>query len=207
MSDFENLDVAVGDKCLVTVADQRFMVSILAIQEDSIHVSFPGIDYPVAGMRIDAEFHGDDSFATYSLRVVRGPETEGDGIVFERPTEKRQMKHRGSVRVETNMPVQIRRLSEVKYSPARAVNLSTGGALLESAQVFALRDTLDLKLELLDGETHTVQTEVLHIGRSEEAGDEPVFLYGTRFVGHEPGAGRAITKFIWNRLKELYPPD
>lgn len=197
--------IEVGDKCLVTVAQQRFLVDVLELSTETIHLSFPGIDYPVKGMSVEAEFHDDKGFSTFVLSVLRGPEKEGDGMILEMPSAIRHIIHRSTIRVPTDLGAKVRGPVDVKYQEARVVNLSTGGALIETSVVFALNAQVDLVVELPDGTFQTLKVVIAHIGQAE-LGVDLEYLYGTRVVEHSPGAGRALTKYIWSRLKELFPP-
>lgn len=201
-SDMTSIDV--GDKCLVIVAQQRFMVNVLAMDDESLHLSFPGIDYPVAGMSIEAEFHDDQGFSTFTLTVLRGPEKEGEGMLLEMPSGKQRILHRSSVRVPADLGARVRGPADVKYTDARVVNLSTGGALVETSAVFALGVLIELVVQLSDDASYNLQAEIVHVGHME-MGVEHGYLYGVRVVEHAPGAGRAITQYVWRRLKELFP--
>lgn len=198
-------DIAVGVNCLLTVTDRHFVVEIVELNEETIRVSFPGIDYPIAGMLVDIEFHYLSGFSYYQTKVVEGPQREGDGIVLVRPAESTHIQHRDSCRVPTDLTGELKISGGDESFEAKLINLSSGGAMIETAGEFEVGAALELTLTLPDEPTHTFSTQVLHVGGVSGAPDHEIRRYGTRFTGHEPGAGRSMTRFIWGRLRELYP--
>lgn len=198
-------EIAVGTTCLMTVTDHLFMVQISEVTDDTIRVTFPGIDYPVEGMLIDLEFHDLSGFSYYQATVIDGPQKVGDGILLERPTDAKRVRHRDSCRVSTDLAAELKDQAHVKTYPARITNLSTSGALVETEGYFELDTALDITLTLPDESVHEIVVKIVHVNDSVESGATPVHSYGTRFVGYEPGTGRAITRYIWAQLKNIYP--
>ena len=198
--------IAVGASCLLTVTERRFMVEIVEETDDTIRVSFPGIDYPIEGMLVDLEFHDNAGFSYYQSKVIVGPQKDGDGVLLERPSDELRSQHRDSVRVPVDLGAELKVQGHAVVHEGTVVNMSTGGAMIDSTTLFDNGATLDMVLDIPGETTASLIIQVLHVSpdsRQSDAG--PVHSYGTRFVGYEPGAGRAVTRFIWKRLKELYP--
>jgi hypothetical protein len=198
-------EIAVGTTCLMTVTDRLFMVKIVDVTNDTIRVTFPGIDYPVEGMLIDLEFHDLTGFSYYQAIVLEGPQKVGDGILLEKPTDAKRIRHRDSCRVATDLKAELKDQAHVKTHPARIMNLSTSGALIETEAYFELDTTLEVKMTLPDNTTHDIIVQIVHVNDTVQSESQPVHCYGTRFVGYEPGTGRDITRYIWAQLKTLYP--
>ena len=200
-----NPEITIGTTCLMTVTDRRFMVKIVDVTDDTIRVTFPGIDYPIEGMLIDLEFHDLTGFSYYQATVIEGPQKMGDGILLEKPSNAKRVRHRDSCRVSTDLEAELKDQAHVKTHTARIKNLSTSGALIETKAYFELDTTLEITLSLPDKSVHDVIVQIVHVNDSVESDADPVHSYGTRFVGYEPGTGRAITRYIWGQLKTLYP--
>jgi hypothetical protein len=195
-----------GSNCLIKLTDRNFMVRILEVTDDTLRVSFPGLDYPVAGMLIDVEFHDPLGFSFYRTKVLKGPEREGEGILLERPSEAKRSQHRDSCRVPAELKVEVKGQVHVRKHKSVLLNVSTGGALLQSPGEFEVGDVVEIPLKLPgETESYLVLAEILHRSEPVEIDGEKVFLYGTRFAGYDPGTGRALTSYIWDRLRELYP--
>jgi len=194
-----------GAHCLMTVTGRNFMVEILEVTDDRIRVSFPGIDYPVEGMLVDLEFHDRDGFLYSQSKVLAGPYKEGDGVLLERPHKLQQSRHRDSVRVPSDLEAEVRDQVHVRKYVAYVRNISTGGALIESPGDFGSGETLEMSLMLPDSDPQKLLAQVLYKIGTEETDSGLLHSYGTTFVGYEPGAGRMVTQYIWNRLKQLYP--
>lgn len=198
-------EIAVGVNCLLTVTDRRFVVEIVEVRDDTIRITFPGIDYPIQGMLVDIEFHDHTGFSYYQTKVVQGPHKEGDGVILERPTDASRSQHRDSCRVPTDLVGQWKLERGGESYEARISNVSTGGAMIQSPGCFEVGMTLELALALPGEPDHILSAQILHAGGPKVEAGEEIYTYGTRFTGYEPGAGRSVTRFIWGRLKELYP--
>lgn len=198
-------EVTEGVNCLFSVTNRNFVVEILDVHEDQFRVSFPGIDYPIEGMLADLEFHDHSGFSHYQLKVLQGPQKGGDGVWLERPSEARRILHRDSCRVDVDMEVEVKDQVHVNKYPGRLLNLSTSGAMVESIVNINVGGTMEVTLNLPGEPSHTIITQVMYASEPEDTEAGRVFTYGTRFVGYEPGTGRAVTHFIWERMKEIYP--
>ena len=74
-----------GAKCLLSVLDRHFMVEILGVEHDTLRVSFPGVDYPVDGMKVDLEFHDNTGFFCYHSNVLQGPQSGATALCSRCP--------------------------------------------------------------------------------------------------------------------------
>ena len=198
-------DIREGSSCLLSVMSQYFMVDLVAVGEETIRVSFPGRDYPIEGMAVDLEFHDSNGFNSYRTHVVLGPDKAVGSIVLARPAEPIRNQHRDSCRVPTDLTVQVKDQIHLRRYDAPLVNLSAGGALLGTDAPFDFSTTVEIALSLPGEATHTVLGHVVHIAEPPpEAHGQGGRLVGVRFVGLDPSVTRSLTRFIWQRLRELY---
>ena len=197
-------DIKKGNSCLLSVTGRHFMVEILDVKNDTICVSFPGLDYPVEGMWIEMEFHDKSGFSYYRVKVLKGP-GEGDGLTLERPREPRRNQHRDSFRVPTDLTVQVRDQIHIRKYDAALLDLSSGGALIQTDAPFDFNTTVEISLSLPGETAHNVLAQVVHMVEHNKTKRGPVRVYGIKLIGIQPEALISISRYVWNRLRDLYP--
>lgn len=200
----------VGKTCYLLVMGSRFLSEIRGVAEDTIWVSFPGVDYPIEGMGVELEFHDLDGLVRYHTRVAIGPKEPGDGIVLQRAEAATRLKHRRSWRVPVDLPAQIPAGDDGPVQQARLLDLSGEGALLEAAAGLEIGSAITLSFTLPEQPSHAFNARIIHSGEAEQPGQ---CHYGLLFteVSHE--ARESLTWFLWGEIKrthraelrELYP--
>jgi hypothetical protein len=199
-------DIAIGKELLMMVAGRNFLVTVTDMSEDSLRVTFPGIDYPVNGMQVELEIHETDGFAYYLTTVKQGPRKDGDGVVLDIPAPPRRSMHRDTFRVPTNLEGEVLAPGSDRWIKASVTNVSAGGAYIEmKEESYTEGTTVDLALMLPGDSRRIVQAQILHAVDPREKDGEYFYAYGTRFTGYEPGAGREITQYIEQLLRDMYP--
>ena len=198
------IELKVGDQFLMNVTGRNFMVDVLSVEAGTMRVAFPGIDYPVEGMLVDVELHDAEGFSYFQTEVVRGPLADGDGVVLRIPDIAQRSTHRDSARVPTDLDV-ILTADEETGIRGKLRNLSSGGAFVEAGVRFSEGASVSMEVEIPGVGRKLVDIQILHVTEPRATDLGPVYSYGTRFTGYEPGAGRALTQYLWDRLAELYP--
>ena len=193
-----------GTPCLVRFADNTFLVTVLESDEETIRVSFHAYDFPVAGMLVDLEFHEPEGIVRFVAKVLKGPKREGDGILLERPFTPQIIQHRATYRASTSIDATFAERKGRSHERCTVKNLSTTGASLESRVPLQRGTIVNLALPI-DGRTHEIESRICHVATYTRKDGAKAYVYGTRFLNYSPGAGTAVTNYVWNRLKELYP--
>ena len=201
----EPVKIAKGSECLLNFVGRHFKSKILEVGPETFRVTFPGRDYPVPGLNIVLEFHDDSGFYYIPTRVVEGPQQQPGGITLRRDAEVKRSTHRDSFRVMTDLTVRIRDHVHVRRYDAALVNLSAGGALLLTDGPFNFNSTVELTLSLPGEPLHTLLAQVVHISTCPTCGNEQLHNFGVKFIGMDPEIERAITRYVFGRLPELYP--
>jgi Tfp pilus assembly protein PilZ len=204
-NDLGHRDLQPGRPCLLKTMDRYFLVHILAVEDESIRTTCPGQDYPVEDMPVTLEFHDESGFNIYEAAVKEGPSPQRHELALTPPVSANRSHHRSSCRVETDLTVQVRDQVRVRRYDAALRNLSGGGALIETSAPFSLGTTIEMTLSLPNEPTLVLLGRTLHVNRPASARSTASHLFGIEFINPEPGARKAITRFIWARLKELYP--
>lgn len=200
----QSVDIRKGNSCLLSVTGRHFMVEITEVGEDSMRVSFPGIDYPVEGMNVELEFHDETGFVYYRVEVLEGP-WDGEGVLVTRPREAKRNQHRDAFRVPTDLTVQVRDHVHVRKYDADLLDLSSGGSLLQTEAPFDFNTTINISLSLPGESTHEVTAHVVHVVEQDRTKRGPARIYGVKFIGTPPETCHAISRYVWTRLRELYP--
>ncbi len=198
------IELVMGDELLMNVTGRNFMVEILSIAGDTMRVAFPGIDYPVEGMLVDFELHDPEGFSYFQAVVVQGPRADGDGVVLRLPDLAQRATHRDSARVPTDIDVTLTEEGGAT-APGKLRNLSSGGGFIETGAHFAEGSSVAMAVDIPNVGRKNVDIQILHVTEPRATDIGPIYSYGTRFTGYEPGAGRALTQYLWDRLIELYP--
>ncbi|HUW59544.1 MAG TPA: PilZ domain-containing protein [Candidatus Bathyarchaeia archaeon] len=200
----EPIKIVKGAECLLNFVDRYFKSRILEVGPDTFRVTFPGKDYPVPGLNIVLEFHDDLGFYYIPTLVVEGPQEQPGGITLKKTAEVKRSTHRDSFRVPTDLTVHVRDHIHVRRYDAALVNISGGGALLRSDAPWDFSSTLEITLSLPGESLYTLLGEVMHIAASPHGGQLPERVFGVKFIGMDPEIERAITRYIFARLPELY---
>lgn len=193
-----------GQRCLLVVLDQRFLVSILEAGGETVLVTFPTRGLPMDGMLVHLEFHDKNGYASYETEVVRSPREPGDGLLLKRPSAYQTTSHRLDWRVPADIEAQFKVHAHPRRIKGRVLNMSVGGLLIESRARLSIDDSLDLELTLPG--PHRIDTvgQVVFSSPVEDAASG-VHRHGVRFVGLEPENQHAIIRYIRNFLRATYP--
>ena len=199
----EHVELSEGGECLLNVLGCHYMVKILEVTADAVRVSFPGRDYPIEGMQAVIEFHDNEGFYYYSTQVVQGPLGEGRGIVLRKPGEVKRSRHRHACRVPTDLTVQVRDRNHMRRYDAALLNISAGGALIETEAPFDFTTDIDLTLSLPGEPTYAIGCHVAHAAPACR-GKDGVHRFSMRFVDLDANADYSITRYVWRCLQETH---
>jgi hypothetical protein len=197
-------EIQTGERCLLSLMNEFFLVEILAVEKSSIHVTFPGSDYPIEGIPVEIQFHDKEGFRSYPTVCLEGPSAEREGILLQKPAECRRVQHRNSCRVPTDLTVQVKDQVHVRRFSAALQNLSAGGVLLECEAPFDFHTSVELTLSLPGEPSQTLLCQVLHIGDPADRPSAGARLFGMRFVNPEQRTIQCIERYVWRRINELY---
>lgn len=198
-------ELKVGNRCLLRVVGDAFLVKIIDVQTAYIRVTFPGKDYPVEGMQVILDFHDENGFNSYRTHVVRAPDRAG-ALTLVRPVEARRTSHRDSCRVPTDLTVQVKDQVHIRRYDAALHNLSGGGALIETNANYDFSTTVEVTLSLPNEPRHTIIGQIVHVADSRHRGNGSK-LYGIRFIALTPETTQSLARYIWKRLREVYPTE
>ncbi len=194
----------VGNRALLLLLGQRFLVGILEVTPAGVRVSFPVQNFPIEGMQVQLEFHDENGYTSCDMEVLESPKSIGDGLLLARTQSPFRTQHRTNWRVPAALAVSMREQAHPRPYEGHARNISAGGILVESDAALLVNDAVDLSFALPSGHRITTVAEVISVAASPERTSN-AHLYGFRFLDLEPADAQALRQYIWHRLRELYP--
>ncbi len=198
----EKVRIAPGARCIVTVNAVRYTAEVVASGHDTAGVICRESEFLAdAGDEADLEFLDAQYRVVYHMQVVVAPSKPGDGMILQRAASAAYARRRRTWRVSLESPVAICRDGAVQSHEGRVINLSTEGALVAASAPIAVGEMITLYLALPGEPEHAIATRVVR----REEGEPPRF--GVRFAAVSPEARQSLTRFMWARLRVLYPGD
>lgn len=190
-----------GSKGYARFAQERLPVDILATAKDTVGASCPFDTLPAAGATVDLEFTGRDYLACFHMQVVVEPTAREDGMILQRAASATYAQRRRTWRVSLDNRIVFQKRGEAHRVEAVVLNLSCEGLFLSTTTALAINDALDLLLTLPGNPGYRVLGRVVRV--------DPVIpgCFGVLFVELSSEAKRALTYFMWDRLRTLYPGE
>jgi c-di-GMP-binding flagellar brake protein YcgR len=193
-----------GMECLLNVTGRHFLVHVLELNGDLVHLSFPGRDYPVEGISANIECHDEDGFYYCQTEVVQGPRDDIVGIMVRKLSDFRRSTHRQSFRAPTDLTVQVKEQIHARRYNAALINISAGGALIQSEAPFEFNSLIELNLGLPSEPQHNILCQIVHMIEGVGRNNVPVRYFGLKFINVEGDVANAITRYACQQLRKLY---
>jgi len=194
-----------GNRGLMVLLGQRYLVAIQSVARDTVTVSFPVQDFPVDGMHVDIEFHDKDGCIRFETEVLKGPQGPGDGVVLRIPAEAQQVQHRTRWRISADFEARIKDHVHPRVHQVPVVNVSAGGMLIRTMVDLKVGDDLDVAFTLPDGSAIRTVAQTVHVAGPEEVMGSRASLVGLRFIGLGESEQRTLTNYVWQRIRALGP--
>lgn len=169
--------------------------------------SFRGTILPIPpGDALQLHFSQNDAHYEYECRIVERLPGPIPTIVVSGPDATlRRVQRRSFFRLGANIPVAIRPVSPIPGTPPPGppstgvtVNLSGGGLLLESPELYPEGAILELGLEIPDGDpAAVVRTEVIRDAGRATPGARATWFLAIEFLTVEAETQERITRYIY----------
>jgi Tfp pilus assembly protein PilZ len=194
-----------GTQCMLHVAGRHFLVRVVEVDNDLVRLTFPGRDYPVEGMRGEIQLHDEEGFFYYPVVVVEGPLLKGSGIRVRKLGELKRSRHRETCRVSTDLTVQVKDEAHVRLYNALLLNVSAGGAFVQTDASFDFSTTVELSISLPGELTQTIRCQIVDVLPPSESAHSSDKRFCMRFLDIDPDAEKCITRYVWEHLHQMYP--
>lgn len=203
-TDIAAIQLKKGMECLLNVTGQHFLVRVLDLNADLVRLSFPGKDYPVEGICANIECHDEDGFYYCQTEVVQGPAADIVGITVRKTSDFRRSMHRRSFRAPTDLTVQVKEQIHARRYNAALINISAGGALIQSEAPFEFNSLIELNLSLPSEPQHNILCQVIHMIEGIGRNNVTVRYFGLKFIDLETEVGNAVTRYACQQLRKLF---
>jgi c-di-GMP-binding flagellar brake protein YcgR len=189
-----------GERCILLIMGERYLVTLLEVDEEKLRVTYPSAHFPVEGMYVILEFHDEEGFSTYESEVLETPKDYGDGLVLKRPHADVRASHRRTWRAPAGFNAEIKAHVHPKRQNVKVIDVSAGGMQIESGGDWGLGHNLDIEFDLPGRGHHKVLGVVAHILRREDTQ-----RIGVRFINPEPETTHALVEYIWLQIHRTHP--
>jgi c-di-GMP-binding flagellar brake protein YcgR len=169
--------------------------------------SFRGTILPIpAGDALVLHFSSNGAHYEYECRIVRRQPGPIPTIVVSHVDDSlRRVQRRSFFRLGANVPLKIDPVSPLPGTPPPgppatgvSVNLSGGGLLLESPELYPEGAILDLTLEIPDGESPAVaRAEVIRDAGRASPGARATWFLAVEFLRVDDATKDRITRYIY----------
>ena len=194
----------VGRECYLRALGRVLIVEILGVAGDTVWISCPSAETLSEGTGVDLEFHHDEGFMGYHARVAVVARHPANGIVLERCETASFRPERRDWRVPADFPVWLRRPGAKRKLKGRLLDLTEKGASVATPAPFDAGDVLELIFQLPEYAAHQLVAQVVY---SDKTASNEVNRFGLRFVEVKKRARNAITWYLYDRIRELYPEE
>jgi c-di-GMP-binding flagellar brake protein YcgR len=199
-----------------------YITKILERRKDGFRVyapSFRATILPIPpGEMLDVHFSSNGSHFEYRCRILeRYPGTIPTILISVPEGEVRRVQRRSFFRIGATFPVAIDPAAPIPGSPppgppgrGLSVNLSGGGMLVESPELYPDGSLLDVSLELPDGRVPAqVRAEVLRDAGRATPGARGTWFLALEFLSASDGVQERITRYIYRLQRSVrnHPRD
>ena len=187
-----------------------YVTKILERREQGFKVyapSFRGTILPIPpGASLQVHFTLDSAHYEYECEILERFPGPIPTVHISDPTgEIRRVQRRSFFRLGANVPLDIEPVSPLPGTPPPGppsqgvtVNLSGGGLLLESPELYPDGSILDLSLELPDGSPRLpMRVEVLRDGGRASPGARATWFLGVEYLRIDEESQDRITRYIY----------
>lgn len=195
-----------GREVTLCLPGRRVPSRILAVAQDTVGVTMDTEPFPDEGMGVSLEFATPQGACSFYTRVIIRPREPGGALILMRAPNISGAERRRTWRIPMSVPAPVRRIAAGRAESMLLVDISTGGALLETGIPLQLNEMLDICLALPEQEPHVVRARVVR-AEAPAPCSEGGLRFGVLFVEMAADARRELTHFMWERLLRLYPKE
>jgi hypothetical protein len=185
---------------------KHWPVEILAAAEDTVGVTFPSGEPLGVGALVDIECRAVHGAAIYYMHVVIPPQTPGDGVILRRAASVTYIERRRTWRVPINAPIVFSRRAAPDLLQGHMIDLSAEGTMIETDAPLVNSEVLDLPIQSGESSGAVMSGRVVRIEHARPVHSDTA-RYGVWFTEGDPEARGALTRFLWARIRELYPKE
>ncbi len=190
-----------GSQCHMRINGRRIPAEVMDVRDRVIRMRCVEDGFAIEGRGIVVEFDEPRGTAAYFTRYLTSAPDAHTELVLLRSANLNCDELRSFLRVPTEIGVTVTLDDSPAEFSAKLVNISSGGALLESDMLPELEYGERFKMRIAEDPAVSVLGEIVHFS-NDKAGAQPRF--GVRFVDVDDDSVRALTWFVWKRVKLFF---
>ncbi|MDZ4859773.1 MAG: PilZ domain-containing protein [Candidatus Hydrogenedentes bacterium] len=190
-----------GSQCHMRINGKRIPAEVLDVRDRVVRIRCAEDGFAPEGRGIVVEFDGPKGTAAYFTRFLTSAPDAHTELVLLRSANLNCDELRSFLRVPTEIKVTLMLDDSPAQFQAKLLNISSGGALMESETLPELEHGEQLKVQIADDPAVTVLGELVHFSTGKPA-SRPRF--GVRFVEVDNDSVRTLTWFVWKRVKQFF---
>lgn len=193
--------IAKGAKCALRIDGRRYPAEVVDVRERVLRLRCLEDGFDIQARGIVVEFDGPKGTAAYFTRYLTSAPDSHTELVLLRSASLNCDELRSFLRVPTEIGVVVTLSDSAARFQAQLLNISSGGALIESDSLPEVEYGERLRLEIAEDPAISVSGDLVHFSNGKAA-SRPRF--GVRFVDMDNESVRALTWFVWKRVKLFF---
>lgn len=191
-----------GSTCQVRVNGKCVPGEVLDVRDRVIWMKCPPEGIPADGTGLVLEFQDGRSISGYYARVLTASPDTLSEMVLLRSSSLHRDELRTSLRVPSQIPVRVDFEGPKETIEGNLVNISAGGAYVESMHSPNFDGDPRVLLYMADEPALHVTGCVVH---TEGEHERNLHRFGVRFTDVRAEDTRAITWYVWSRVRAIFP--
>ena len=190
-----------GTKCSLRIDGRRYPAELVDARDRVLRMVCLEDGFSMQSRGIVVEFEGPRGTAAYFTRFLTAAPDNHTELVLLRSANLNCDELRSFLRVPTEIGVTVTLADSPAAFSGKLLNISSGGALVEGDALPELEYGERLKLQITDDPAIAVQAELVHFSSGKPSSGLRV---GVRFIGVDDDSVRALTWFVWKRVKLFF---
>ena len=190
-----------GTKCSLRIDGRRYPAELVDARDRVLRMQCLEDGFDMRSRGIVVEFEGRGGNAAYFTRFLTAAPDDHKELILLRSANLNCDELRSFLRVPTEIAVTVTLEDSPAKFDARLLNISSGGALMESEMLPELEYGEKLQMQIVDDPGISVQSELIHFSNGKSSSSIRV---GVRFIDVDDASVRALTWFVWKRVKMFF---
>ena len=190
-----------GMKCALRIDGKRFPAELVDARERVLRLRCLEDGFSMDSRGIVVEFEGPKGTAAFFTRFLTSAPDCHTELILLRSANLNCDELRSFLRVPTEIGVSVTLEDSPAQFAAKLLNISSGGALMESGSMPEVEYGERIKVQITEDPAIAVQGEIIHFSDGKTSTDP---RFGVRFMDVDDNSVRALTWFVWKRVKLFF---
>ncbi|NUM54216.1 MAG: PilZ domain-containing protein [Candidatus Hydrogenedentes bacterium] len=190
-----------GKKCALRIDGKRYAAELLDVRDRVLRMRCLEDGFSMDSRGIVVELDGPQGIAAYFTRFLTSAPDNHTELVLLRSANLNCDELRSFLRVPTEIAVTVALEDSPAQFGAKLLNISSGGALMESDTLPEMEYGERIRLQIADEPAISVKGELVHFSNGKPSSSLRI---GVRFIDVDDASVRALTWFVWKRVKMFF---